>query len=70
MREVRTGEFYRHFKGNVYKVIAVAKDCEDLSEVVVYQNIDKGDIWTRPLDNFTEDVTRDGKTFRRFEKID
>lgn len=69
MDTVKVGEVYRHFKGNTYKVIAVAKDCEDLKDIVVYQNVDKLDIWTRPLDNFCEAVTRDGKTFKRFEKI-
>lgn len=69
MKKVAAGDIYRHFKGNIYKVIAVARDCEDLKEIVVYQNVDKGDIWTRPLDNFCEAVTKDGKTFDRFEKI-
>lgn len=69
MDTVKVGEVYRHFKGKTYKVIAVAKDCEDLKDIVVYQNVDKLDIWTRPLDNFCETVTRDGKTFKRFERI-
>ena len=69
MDTVKVGEVYRHFKGNTYKIIAVAKDCEDLKDIVVYQNVDKLDIWTRPLDNFCETVTRDGKTFKRFERI-
>ena len=60
----RGSDYYRY-----PKVIAVAKDCEDLKDIVVYQNTDKGDIWTRPLDNFCETVTRDGKTFKRFERI-
>lgn len=68
--DVNVNDIYRHFKGNIYEVIAVARDCEDLKEVVVYRNIDKGDIWTRPLDNFTQTITRDGKTFKRFEKIE
>ncbi len=67
--EVKAGQLYRHFKGNVYEIIAVAKDCEDLKDIVVYRNIEKGDVWTRPLDNFCENVNRDGKTFKRFEKI-
>ena len=70
MNEINIGDVFRHFKGNVYKVIALARDCEDLSEVVVYQNVDKLDTWVRPLDNFLETVTRDGKNFKRFEKID
>lgn len=69
MNIVKAGEVYRHFKGNVYRVIAVARDCEDLSEVVVYQNVDKGDVWVRPLDNFTELIERDGVSFYRFEKV-
>lgn len=68
MRDVRKGDVFRHFKGNMYEVVAIARDCEDLKEIVVYRNIDKGDVWTRPLDNFLETVTRDGKTFYRFEK--
>ena len=67
--KVKAGEIYRHFKGNVYEIVAVAKDCEDLKDIVVYRNVDKGDVWTRPLENFVEDVNRDGKTFKRFEKI-
>lgn len=70
MNEINIGDVFRHFKGNVYKVIALARDCEDLSEVVVYQNVEKGDTWVRPLDNFLETVTRDGKSIKRFEKID
>ena len=45
MNEINIGDVFRHFKGNVYKVIALARDCEDLSEVVVYQNV------TYPLPN-------------------
>lgn len=70
MREVKAGDTFRHFKGNIYRVIAIARDCEDLKEIVVYQNVDKGDIWTRPLDNFNEIVTRDGKSFDRFKKLE
>lgn len=70
MNIVQVGGLYRHFKGNVYEVIAIAKDCEDLKEIVVYRNVEKGDVWTRPLDNFCETLTRNGRVFKRFEKID
>ncbi|MCC8074104.1 MAG: DUF1653 domain-containing protein [Clostridiales bacterium] len=69
MSNVCKGDIYRHFKGNVYRVTAIAKDCENLQDIVVYENIEKGDTWVRPLSNFTETVTRDGKTFLRFEKV-
>nr|WP_302598562.1 DUF1653 domain-containing protein [uncultured Cellulosilyticum sp.] len=61
---------YRHFKGNEYEVVAVAKDSETLEEVVIYKAL-YGDeqIWVRPLKMWYEEITRDNKTFKRFEKI-
>ena len=43
------GEYYRHFKGNVYRVIHIAKHSETLEEMVVYQAMygERG-IWVRP----------------------
>ncbi|WP_041721059.1 DUF1653 domain-containing protein [Alkaliphilus metalliredigens] len=62
---------YRHFKGNEYEVIALAKHSETLEDVVVYRALygEKG-IWVRPVDMWQEELTREGKTFKRFEKID
>jgi hypothetical protein len=63
--------FYRHFKGHVYEVIAVAKHSEDLQEMVVYvSTINPEDIWVRPAYMFLEQITRDGKTFTRFERVE
>ena len=64
------GQYYKHFKGNIYKVIHIAKHSETLEDMVVYQAMygDKG-IWVRPKTMFEEVIARDGKTFRRFEPI-
>ena len=68
---------YRHFKGNEYEVIAIAKHSETEEEMVVYKSIG-GDnatsgslvgIWVRPLSMWNEMVKRDGKIMPRFEKI-
>lgn len=61
---------YRHFKGSEYEVIAVAKHSETHEDLVVYQALygEQG-IWVRPLSMWVETVTRDGKTNRRFEKV-
>ena len=63
-------KYYRHFKGNIYKVLHIAKHSETLEEMVVYQAMygDKA-IWVRPLSMFEEVIERDGKTIRRFSPI-
>ena len=63
-------QYYRHFKGNIYKLLHVAKHTETMEEVVVYQAMyGERSVWVRPKAMFDELVERDGKTFRRFEKI-
>lgn len=59
---------YKHYKGNSYKVLAVARHSEDLSSYVVYQAL-YGDysIWIRPLGMFLENVTILGISRPRFE---
>ena len=68
--EIKPG-LYRHFKGNMYKVLYTAKHSETMEEMVVYQALygDMG-IWVRPRSMFCEEIVRDGKTFVRFEFIE
>ena len=64
-------EYYRHFKGKVYRLVSVAKDSDTLDKIVVYQAMyDDGDIWVRPYDEFFGKVDRDGMVRDRFTKID
>ena len=63
-------KYYRHFKGNLYRVLHIAKHTETLEDMVVYQAMyGDRDIWVRPKAMFEEVIERDGKTFRRFEPI-
>lgn len=39
MQELKIGQIYRHFKGNTYKVIALARHSETDEEMVVYQSV-------------------------------
>lgn len=61
---------YRHFKGNEYRVLALARHSETLEEMVVYQDINVPEkIWARPLSMWNETVEHNGKIIKRFEKI-
>ena len=66
---VRLGK-YRHFKGNEYEVIAIAKHSETGEELVVYRALyGEGEVWVRPLRMWTETVERDGKIYQRVTYI-
>ena len=61
---------YRHFKGNEYEVLCVAKHSETEEPMVVYRALyGAHDVWVRPASMWNETVERDGKRFRRFERI-
>lgn len=62
---------YRHFKGNEYAVIGIARDSETLEDMVVYRALyGSNKLWVRKRRNFEEIIERDGKQIRRFEKIE
>jgi len=61
---------YRHFKGNEYSVVGIARHSETLEEHVVYRQ-EYGDygLWVRPRQMFSETVTVDGKEMPRFQPL-
>ena len=67
--EVKKGK-YRHFKGNEYELLYIAKDSETLEDMVVYKALyGEGGIWVRPLKMWNETVVRDGMEYKRFTYI-
>ncbi len=61
---------YRHFKGNEYELLYVARHSETLEPMVVYRALyGEGGVWVRPASMWDETVTRGGETFRRFTKV-
>lgn len=69
MSAIRPGR-YRHYKGNEYTVLGVARHSETLEEFVVYRQEygDRG-LWVRPAAMFVETVIVDGQAVPRFALI-
>ncbi len=69
-RLIKPGRKYRHFKGNEYRVLHLAKHSETEELLVVYQALygEQG-IWVRPLDMFLGQTEVNGRTVNRFEEI-
>ena len=67
--EIKPGK-YRHYKGNEYEVIGVARHSETDEQMVVYRALygDMG-LWVRPAKMWNEMVEVDGKEVRRFTRI-
>ncbi len=64
--------YYKHYKGNVYEVIGIAKHSETLEDVVVYKACyqkEGENLWVRPLKIFEDDVFIENKKTKRFSKI-
>ena len=67
--EIKPG-IYRHFKGNLYRVIGIAAHSEDLSPMVVYQALyGEGGLWVRPAAMWDEWVKKDNYSGPRFTFI-
>ena len=68
-------EIYRHFKGNYYQVVTMARDTESGEPLVIYQALyGEFGIWARTLQNFTEELDPakypNALQRRRFERVD
>lgn len=67
--DIRPG-IYRHYKGQLYEVLGIARHSESEEEMVVYRALyGEYGLWVRPLAMFAENIVREGRTIPRFECI-
>ena len=55
----KKGEIYRHFKGNLYEIVIIARDSETLEEKVVYKEVEGDAAFVRPLPMFVSLVDKE-----------
>jgi len=55
---IKAGKKYRHFKGDIMEIIAIAKHTETQEELVIYKHGEN--IWARPVSMFLskEDIRK------------
>ncbi len=60
---------YRHYKGGLYELLAVAYHSETLEPMVVYRALyGAGDVWVRPAVMWSEPIEHEGRVRLRFER--
>ena len=79
MREIKENTTYRHFKGNVYRVLFIGYDAEndkdgEMEKLVIYQSNHDGKILVRSYENFISKVDKEkypnADQEYRFEEVD
>lgn len=62
---------YRHYKGNNYTVLGVARHSETGELLVIYRpEYGNRDLWVRPQSMFEEQVTINGQLVARFALVE
>lgn len=55
-RSIQPGQVYKHFKGHIIKIMAIAEHTETKETLVIYEHQGSHKVWARPLDMFLSKV--------------
>lgn len=71
---IKPGQIYKHYKGDTYKIITLAKNTETEELLVIYERqsdiVHTGwKVWARPISMFLENIEVEGYSGQRFEYI-
>jgi len=61
------GDYYRHYRGNIYLVLHIAQHTETNELMVIYQHANRQTIEARPIDKWNEYRHLSGQRMKRFE---
>ncbi len=72
--KIKAGQIYKHYKGDSYKIISLAKSSETEEWMVVYERItdithNGWKVWARPLAMFLDHIDKSDYKGPRFEYI-
>lgn len=67
-RKLKIGEFYKHYRGTIVKVLGVVKHSETLEDMVHYIHLEDGFEWVRPKNMFLEKVDKDTFRFTEYKQ--
>lgn len=66
---IRPG-IYKHYKGNLYQVLGIARHSETLEEMVIYQALyGTYGLWARPAAMFMSNLLVEGAKVPRFSWV-
>ena len=61
-KEIKINGIYKHYKGNIYKVLVIGRHSETGEDMVIYQSLKNGEVWCRPknmwFDKIDDNTTR------------
>lgn len=67
MNDLVIGGIYRHYKGDLYQLDAIALHTETAERMVVYHSIHSGIAYVRPANMWSEEISLDSERLTRFE---